>query len=111
MLTNNSTLSLQPADQAVGQPGDPAGDGGQQLPRDGGADAVVRAAVGAAGLAAGRRATEAAAAPPEPPHLTRTAAVMGPGTRSDWPSRQVNINFDLSIETVKVKVDQTPVPE
>lgn len=60
----------QPADQAVGQPGDPAGDGGKQLPRDGGADALELAAVAGAALAAGRGAAQAAARAPRAPALS-----------------------------------------
>lgn len=78
-------LLFQPANQAVRQLGDAAGDGRQQLPRDGGAHAVERAAVGGAGRAAGRLAAQAAAAP-RAPHLSRPALGARPGQSCDLDS-------------------------
>ena len=70
----------------------------------------MRPAVALAQLAAVCSAAEAAPTQEEPPHLTHspTVIVYRQGNARDGPdrlSRTVNINFDLDIETVKVKVD------
>lgn len=72
-LTAKYIFYFQSTDKIIGQLGDPAGDGSEQLPRDRGPDAVVRAAVDGARVAARRIAAQTAAAPAEPPHLNSPA--------------------------------------